>query len=611
MEEMCLQTASKRPVMIFKPVKNLLTSHSVHAEGPLAIHGEPIEISVTLQNTIKIPITFSDISLIWSFRDNGGESTALSNEELLFSQCSGEQPLNANLRSSLEDIAYATRVAQVTIAEHESRTVKFKLTPKVVGTITITGLVGQLAAVNEQESLWGKLEFEPLPIKPAGPQQGEKAKAFDRRLEIQVLDAAPALAISFSEIPSEVLAGELIPITMHYTNCGVSAINDLYMAFEHPRNFLVEASAGGHHQSELPLSLLRDFKDLTNVNLSRDKETRKQYVSRIFDTAVDAKETTPLAPNETRTARLWLQVPYKKGAIEMRILAYHSLPAQFSPKLKYRLVRHAWSLMVIESVAVEANCNLTNPVTQDIGVDVAVRNLNQVHHPVSTEVTVNELVLFCPKYRLQGPKEMVRFASPGSERIFDRKQMLLPTELLNLRCGLAVRDEQVVKEDEVQFIASQISQLVVQAREGRGKTEEQEGELAAPVPMEVTTNSFLMKEETKYLRVFGQTSNNEEFNQIVGAPDQHMTLILNWSAAVKDNNATAVLRLARGQHFVQMRHLYESSYCPRGSEHSPTKSFTSDENTFSIYDFGQLTQQKQAVESQEVADGSDWAVQNM
>lgn len=604
-----MQTASKRPVMIFKPVKNLFTNHSVHPEGPLAIHGEPIEISVTLENTIKIPITFSDISLLWSFRDTTNPDTPpVSNEEVLFNMCSGSaEQTDPALRTNVEEIAYATRVTQVTITEHECRTVKFKLTPKRVGTITITGLVGQLAAQNEQESLWGKLEFDPLPIRPSGPQQGEKPKTYDKRLEIQVLAAAPALAISFSEIPSEVLAGELIPITMQYTNCGVSEISDLFMAFEHPRNFLVENNTA---ECELPLSLLRDFKDLTNVNLSRDKETRKQYVCRIFDTALEA-DSTPLSPNETRTARLWLQVPYKKGAIEMRAMAYYSLPVQYSVKLKYRLIRHSWNLMVIESLAMESNCNLTNALTEEIGVDVAVRNLNQVHHPVSTEVAVHELVLFCPKYQLQAEDRLVQFTSPGSERIFKQKKLLLATELLNLRCGLEVRDcgggdEGVTrsKENAVQFIASQMSKLVV-AECGQEKKD------ALMQAMDVTSNSFLMKEETKYLRVFGQTSNNEEFNQIVAMPDQHMTLILNWSAVIRDNNGV-VQRTAQGQHFVQMRHLYESGYCPRGIEsQSASKSFTPDEDTFSIYDFSQLTQRQEATDKQDVANGSDWAVQNM
>lgn len=254
--------------------------------------------------------------------------------------------------------------------------------------------------------------------------------------------------------------------------------------------------------------------------------------------------------------------------------------------------------MVIESLALESNCNLTNAMRGEIAVDVAVRNLNQIHHPVSTEVMVNELVLFCPKYRLQ-VDEMVQFASPGSERVFKNKNPLLATELLNFRCGLQLREEDVSKGSESEFISSQLSRVVVH--------EESQGQ---PGLMSVEgTNSFLMKEETKFLRVFGQTSNNEEFNQIVATPDQHMTLILNWSAKLKDNNAV-VQRTVHGQHFVQMRHLYESSFCPRGSEQSATtKSFTPDENTFSIYDFGALTQSGGAGGGG--VGSNDWAVQNM
>lgn len=569
--------------MIFRPVKNLFTNHSIHPEGPLAIHGEPIEISVTLENTIKIPITFSDICLLWSFTgpDNGAP---ISNEEALF-----KDQVDARVLSCVNEVARSTGVPQLTINEHECSTVTFKLTPRAVGTITITGIAGQLAAQNDQECLWGKLEFESLVIRPQGPQKVEKPKQFDKRLEIQILEPAPSLAVSFSEIPTEVLAGELIPITVHYTNSGVSEISDLYIAFEHPRNFLVE---GGSVETELPLSLLRDIKDFTNQNLSRDKEARKQYVSRIFDaTFGDA----PLQPHETRIAKLWMQVPYRQGTIELRTLIYYSLPVQYNPKLKYRLIRHSWNLMVIESVVLETNCNVTNAAIHEVGVDVAVRNLNQVHHPISTEVAIDELVLFCPKYQLRS-EDIVHFCSPGNARVFQQKKMLLPTELLNFRCGLQAKLTPSSKADAESFIASRLSRVRVS-----------ESTTSSDALSVNGTNSFLMREETKFLRVFGQTTNNEEFNQIVATPDLHMTLILIWSATIKDNNGL-LQRTAHGQHFVQMRHLYESGFCPRGSEQQGATKFTSDEDTFNIYDLTRFTQGLRSSKSAEI---DDWAIQNM
>lgn len=65
-----------------------------------------------------------------------------------------------------------------------------------------------------------------------------------------------------------------------------------------------------------------------------------------------------------------------------------------------------------------------------------------------------------------------------------------------------------------------------------------------------------MKNETKFIGAVSQIGNNEEFNNIVSTRDSHMTLMLTWKAIVSDNNS--VQRQAYGQHFVQLRNLYES-----------------------------------------------------
>lgn len=68
--------------------------------------------------------------------------------------------------------------------------------------------------------------------------------------------------------------------------------------------------------------------------------------------------------------------------------------------------------------------------------------------------------------------------------------------------------------------------------------------------------SFLMKHETKFIGVIGQVGNNEEFNNIVSTSDPHMTIILTWRAIVSDNSS--LQREAYGQHFLQLRSLYET-----------------------------------------------------
>lgn len=80
----------------------------------------------------------------------------------------------------------------------------------------------------------------------------EKPVQFDKKLEVIVLPPAPALHISFTPIPQELLAGEIIPITVNLANAGAEPLTDIYVAAEDSRWIL-----GDIDGQELPLSLLR------------------------------------------------------------------------------------------------------------------------------------------------------------------------------------------------------------------------------------------------------------------------------------------------------------------------------------------------------------------
>lgn len=151
---------------------------------------------------------------------------------------------------------------------------------------------------------------------------------FDRKLEISVLPPAPALHVSFSAVPQEILAGEIIPITVHLTNAGVDGIGSVYVASELPRCIL-----GDLPGQELPLSVLRDFKDLTNEALSRDKEARKQHVFALLK-PVPGIGSVALMPNESKVVTIWLQAPYKKGPTDIKLLIYYTMPNNY-PKIRF------------------------------------------------------------------------------------------------------------------------------------------------------------------------------------------------------------------------------------------------------------------------------------
>lgn len=107
-------------------------------------------------------------------------------------------------------------------------------------------------ATRETSSLWGKLDFEANPIRANGPSAADKQIQYDRKLSLTILPPAPALHISFTPIPADVLAGEIIPVTVSLLNAGTEMLTSIYVAAEDSRWILVESDS-----QDFPLSLLR------------------------------------------------------------------------------------------------------------------------------------------------------------------------------------------------------------------------------------------------------------------------------------------------------------------------------------------------------------------
>lgn len=92
--------------------------------------------------------------------------------------------------------------------------------------------------------------------------------------------------------------------------------------------------------------------------------------------------------------------------------------------------------------------------------------------------------------------------------------------------------------------------------------------------------SFLTNHETIY---FNTNITTEEFNNIVASYEPHTTLAVCWTAAIVQNS---IQRLAYGQHFVQLKYLYEKKSCPLTGELKQFKNHDNDqEKLFAIAEF--------------------------
>jgi trafficking protein particle complex subunit 8 len=73
LEDWTLQQATKKPMMVFKPLRSLYSGDLPTNEHPLCVFGEPIDISFVLENPIKPAIMFESITLLWEFKKDSGE----------------------------------------------------------------------------------------------------------------------------------------------------------------------------------------------------------------------------------------------------------------------------------------------------------------------------------------------------------------------------------------------------------------------------------------------------------------------------------------------------------------------------------------------------------
>lgn len=71
---------------------------------------------------------------------------------------------------------------------------------------------------------------------------------------------------------------------------------------------------------------------------------------------------------------------------------------------RYRLIRHEIVMNVNDCLSLEGICNIANEETEEVGVDLTVKNLNQNHHLYKVDATIADLYVYCDKFALNSGK---------------------------------------------------------------------------------------------------------------------------------------------------------------------------------------------------------------
>ncbi|XP_037938584.1 trafficking protein particle complex subunit 8 [Teleopsis dalmanni] len=534
LEEMAFNTAFLNKPLVFKPTRYLFTKDCPTTEPPLAVQGEPIELAVTLTNAVKCSISMTEIDLLWKLK--------LDNDEQLSNECLYESPNESSNKTAVTAALKTSCSQSLTLEERAEKTLFFKLTPKLHGQLNIIGIVCQVANTSESNvKLMGSLQFETQRIKAIGKQTNQTL--YDSKLSIKILPPQPSLHVSFLSLPKDIIVGEVLPVQISLRNLGITPITDVFVGCDNPRWLTLMDK-----NEDIPLSILRSVRDLSNEKLVKDKEIRRQHVFRMLKPT----DGVALKAQESTIIPMRIQAPFEKGEFTLRLLFYYGLSTSTTGGMKYRIVRHTWKFNVHECLRTDIACVVANNVSGELGLNVNVKNENEMHHPVMAEVYIDSLALYCENFMLNPEKFYVTnnlelsVGQLGDHCLKSSKSASFQCRLLK-SCVNGQEDKSFSELLKSRF--SEINVMPVKNyKEGNH------------LPLLYDTNSFLVKQETVF---FNSNISTEDFNALTTRQDSHSTVAINWTASIVHNSQQ---RIAHGTHFVTLRYLHEYESCPSLSQ---------------------------------------------
>lgn len=144
----------------------------------------------------------------------------------------------------------SSHLQSVQLEEKATQTLHFKLTPKLTGCLSIIGVVANVASASEpHNTLIGSLQFETQTFRPPGKLT--KQTLFDQKLNIRVIPTVPWLNVSFSALPTDLIAGEITPVTIFLRNEGIKPIKEVFLGCDNPRWLTLQ-----DNEADPPLTIL-------------------------------------------------------------------------------------------------------------------------------------------------------------------------------------------------------------------------------------------------------------------------------------------------------------------------------------------------------------------
>ncbi|XP_012275553.1 trafficking protein particle complex subunit 8 isoform X2 [Orussus abietinus] len=377
LEETLITEAQGVAPMIFKPSKSLYSDRTNNSIKPYAVLDEPVHFSVELHNPLHIPLSLSDVKLLWLFTRDGETTT-------------NEKEVNNSVQLPVDTRTIEAIVLQPTCKQ----CVLLSLTPRRTGDIKVLGLSYNLCnpgfstvdqpVANPSIAIAGKRLFEVRgpKLKNIKEKPGMNMYEVDYRLEMNVVPKAPFMQVFFGKMSPEMLCGEMQRVTVKLKNVGNSTLSNIHVGSSDSRLFSWD-----------------DHSENANGGVARklDNPVMKIKVPESYGHSLEAG-------GEFRFT-LWIRAPHKKGNHRLDLLFYYENPEPKSVP-KYRVVRHTWQLTLLDSVQISTNVIRSGVCKDDsptLNMLIRVKNSNEVHDLVMNEISLTRVSLRSDSWSLSGP----------------------------------------------------------------------------------------------------------------------------------------------------------------------------------------------------------------
>ncbi|XP_060805731.1 trafficking protein particle complex subunit 8 isoform X2 [Amyelois transitella] len=379
LEEMILQVAQGAVPMIFKPTVDLYTAET--DANPIVPRGEPIQISITLRNPLKITLLLKDLELLWEFEPNSQDPQ--KPEDIL-----SNEPVVAAGNVIESNVIYGPKIKSVIMEGDCTKVLTFSVTPLKVGQICVHGLAYKLMNAGEGGNTNGNSVTISGKVNLVSAENNT-----DKRLFIKVIPEAPCLQMTFSDTNTDVISGEMLTIDVEFRNVGPVDMRDLHIAVSHPECIALLTEA---QQTD-------DFRELYDEKykevpvFSDERAARSYYWRAQCSRHVRAG---PPAPARGACARARLLVRPRRAAA-LRLLAYYRTGDGTRP---YRLLRHVFRFQVTESVELSITPRrslrtIDQKTIENMCLAVEVKNISH-DKDQNIEVKVMEASLLSRNWRL-------------------------------------------------------------------------------------------------------------------------------------------------------------------------------------------------------------------